>query len=113
MRPMSTLYLWLNISLSILLTFSLLGGIVFALRTASRVVKLSQMESDFVSNVSHEPRTPSASIRVFGEFLRVGRVRRESKIRIVKAHGGSVSVASKVGAGSRFEIVLPQIPEPA
>jgi signal transduction histidine kinase len=30
---------------------------------------------------------------------------------IVKAHGGSVSVVSDVGAGSRFEIVLPQDPE--
>jgi two-component system OmpR family sensor kinase len=30
---------------------------------------------------------------------------------IVKAHGGSVSVVSDVGAGSRLEIVLPQDPE--
>jgi signal transduction histidine kinase len=59
----------------------LLGGIVLALRTASREIKLSSMKSDFVSNVSHELRTPLASIRVFGEFLRLGRVRRELKVR--------------------------------
>ena len=38
-------------------------------------MKLSQMKNEFVSNVSHELRTPLASIRVFGEFLRLGRVR--------------------------------------
>jgi signal transduction histidine kinase len=71
----------INMTLSALLTFALLGGIVMALRTASREVKLSTMKSDFVSNVSHELRTPLASIRVFGEFLRLGRVRDEEKTR--------------------------------
>src|SRR5204862_2095096 len=59
----------------------LLGGIVRTLRTASRAMRLSQMKSDFVSNVSHELRTPLASIRVFGEFLKMGRVRDGEKIR--------------------------------
>jgi signal transduction histidine kinase len=71
----------INISLSVLVAFFLLAGIVLALRTASREMKLSDMKSDFVSNVSHELRTPLASIRVFGEFLRLGRVRQEDKIR--------------------------------
>jgi signal transduction histidine kinase len=71
----------LNISMSVLLAVVLLGGIVLALRTASREIHLSQMKSDFVSNVSHELRTPLASIRVFGEFLRLGRVRQPEKIR--------------------------------
>jgi signal transduction histidine kinase len=71
----------LNVSLSLVLGVVLLGGIIIALRTASREIKLSQMKSDFVSNVSHELRTPLASIRVFGEFLRLGRVRQEGKIR--------------------------------
>ena len=71
----------LNMSLSALLAIVLLGGVVLALRTASRELRLSQMKSDFVSNVSHELRTPIASIRVFGEFLRLGRVRQEEKIR--------------------------------
>jgi signal transduction histidine kinase len=63
-----------NIGLSALLATVLLGGVVLALRSASRAVKLSAMKSDFVSNVSHELRTPLASIRVFGELLRLGRV---------------------------------------
>src|SRR5215475_6707861 len=48
---------------------------------ASRAMKLSQMKADFVSNVSHELRTPLASIRVFGEFLKLGRVRQTDKIQ--------------------------------
>jgi signal transduction histidine kinase len=71
----------LNMSLSVLLAVVLLGGIALALRTASRQIYLSQMKSDFVSNVSHELRTPLASIRVFGEFLRLGRVGDREKTR--------------------------------
>jgi len=71
----------LNVTLSVLLAAALLGGIVFALRVASREIHLSQMKADFVSNVSHELRTPLSSIRVFGEFLGLGRVRNTGKIR--------------------------------
>ncbi|HEV8376638.1 MAG TPA: HAMP domain-containing sensor histidine kinase, partial [Candidatus Polarisedimenticolia bacterium] len=70
-----------NLSLSILLALALLGGIAFAFRSADRAMKLSEMKSDFVSNVSHELRTPLASIRVFAEFLRLGRVRSSEKVQ--------------------------------
>ena len=62
-----------NMGLSAALSAVLLAGLALALRTASREMKLSQMKNEFVSNVSHELRTPLASIRVFGEFLRLGR----------------------------------------
>ena len=71
----------MNVSLSILMTLVLLAGIVLALRTAARAMQLSRMQSDFVSNVSHELRTPLASIRVFGEFLHLGRVTDLAKVR--------------------------------
>ncbi|PYT04486.1 MAG: sensor histidine kinase, partial [Acidobacteria bacterium] len=44
------------------------------------------MKADFVSNVSHELRTPLASIRVFGEFMKLGRVTDRSKIREYGEH---------------------------
>ncbi|MEP7271494.1 MAG: ATP-binding protein [Acidobacteriota bacterium] len=72
-------YFLVNFSLSILASLLLLGGAVLALRTASRALRLSQMKADFVSNVSHELRTPLASIRVFGEFLKLGRVKDPEK----------------------------------
>ena len=71
----------LNLTLSILIALMLLGGILLALRTASREMRLSQMKSEFVSNVSHELRTPLSSIRVFAEFLRLGRVSAPEKVR--------------------------------
>ncbi len=71
----------LNMSLSALVSIILLGGVIMALRMVSREMKLSQMKGDFVSNVSHELRTPLASIRVFSEFLRLGRVQDPDKIR--------------------------------
>jgi signal transduction histidine kinase len=59
----------------------LFGAIGLAIQAASRQLKLSQMKSDFVSNVSHELRTPLASIRVFGEYMRLGRVVTDQKVR--------------------------------
>ncbi|HST20930.1 MAG TPA: histidine kinase dimerization/phospho-acceptor domain-containing protein, partial [Blastocatellia bacterium] len=71
----------INISLWSVMTLFLIGAVVMTLRTASRSMKLSEMKSDFVSNVSHELRTPLASIRVFGEFFKLGRVKEPEKMR--------------------------------
>jgi signal transduction histidine kinase len=59
----------------------LLLAIGLAMQAAWRQERLSQMKSDFVSNVSHELRTPLASIRVFGEYMRLGRVTNPEKVR--------------------------------
>jgi signal transduction histidine kinase len=75
-----------SLGLSLLMTTVLIGGIILALRTASREMRLSQMKADFVSNVSHELRTPLASIRVFGEFMKLGRVRDQNKIQEYGEH---------------------------
>lgn len=71
----------LALSLSILLTGLLVAALALALRTAAREMRLSQMKSDFVSNVSHELRTPLSSIRVFGEFFRLGWIEDAQKVR--------------------------------
>jgi len=61
--------------------FVLLGSIGLAVGAVARQSRLSHMKSDFVSNVSHELRTPLSSIRVFGEYMRLGRVEKPEKIR--------------------------------
>jgi signal transduction histidine kinase len=61
--------------------FVLLGAIGLAGGAVARQARLSQMKSDFVSNVSHELRTPLSSIRVFGEYMRLGRVTKPEKIQ--------------------------------
>ncbi len=63
------------------MTVVIFGAVILALQAAFRQMRLSQMKSDFVSNVSHELRTPLASIRVFGEYMRLGRVEKHEKIR--------------------------------
>ena len=70
-----------NLLLCGLATVSILGCVGLALYSASKLMRVSQMKSEFVSNVSHELRTPLASIRVFGEFLKLGRVRDAGKMR--------------------------------
>jgi signal transduction histidine kinase len=59
----------------------LLGAIGLAIGAVARQMRLSQMKSEFVSNVSHELRTPLSSIRVFGEYMRLGRVTQPEKVR--------------------------------
>ncbi|NKB87222.1 MAG: hypothetical protein GKS06_03245 [Acidobacteria bacterium] len=51
---------------------AVVGGLTLATRTMSRQVVLAQTRSDFVSNVSHELKTPLALIRMFAENLRAG-----------------------------------------
>lgn len=51
---------------------AVVGGLVLATRTMSREVALARTRSDFVSNVSHELKTPLALIRMFAENLRAG-----------------------------------------
>jgi signal transduction histidine kinase len=75
-----------TLTLSLLMTGVLVAGIAFSLRTAAREMRLSQMKADFVSNVSHELRTPLASIRVFGEFMKLGRVSEPGKIQEYGEH---------------------------
>ncbi len=70
----------------------LFGAIGLAIQSAARQMKLSQMKSDFVSNVSHELRTPLASIRVFGEYMRLGRVASDEKVR---EYGGYIEAESR------------------
>jgi len=63
---------------SITLGFLSLGmilGIVLAFRDITRERALSLLRSEFVSNVTHELKTPLTAIRMFAETLRLGRTR--------------------------------------
>ncbi len=60
-----TVWLWL---IALMLLSILVGGYIFILRTR-RQAYLSRAQTTFVSNVTHELRTPLASIRMFTELL--------------------------------------------
>ena len=55
-------------------------GVIITLRGTARELELSQLKSDFVSNVSHELKTPLALIRMFAETLELGRVTNPAKL---------------------------------
>jgi signal transduction histidine kinase len=59
----------------------LILGLVVALRATRREIKLVEAKETFVSNVSHELKTPLALIRLFAETLEMGRVKNEEEMR--------------------------------
>jgi len=63
--------------LMVALVVVLAAGVIFTVRASAREAELARMKSDFVSNVSHELKTPLALIRMFGETLESGLVENE------------------------------------
>jgi len=57
----------------------LLAGIVMIVRAAGRELNLAEAKQTFVSNVSHELKTPLALIRLFAETLELGRAKTAGK----------------------------------
>jgi signal transduction histidine kinase len=57
------------------------SGIVMTLRAATHEAETVQLRSDFISNVSHELKTPLSLIRLFGETLESGQLTDEGKRR--------------------------------
>jgi two-component system phosphate regulon sensor histidine kinase PhoR len=70
-----------NVALMIFIDAILFLGIWLIYRNVRKQVELSQLKSDFVSNVSHEIRTPLALISMYIETLDMGRVSKQEKIK--------------------------------
>jgi two-component system phosphate regulon sensor histidine kinase PhoR len=51
------------------------GGFLVMLFTVRRERRVSELKSEFISNVSHELKTPLSIISMFGELLAMGRTR--------------------------------------
>jgi signal transduction histidine kinase len=74
------------------MTIGILASIIFAFKAASREIRLSQMKSDFIANISHELKTPLTSIRTFGELLQAGWI---SDPQQVRESGASIESESR------------------
>ncbi len=74
-------YFWRSLLLSLLVIVLLIAGVAMIARVISHEVQLAEAKSAFVSNVSHELKTPLALIRLFAETLELGRVKSPEKAR--------------------------------
>ena len=64
---------------TLLVLVFLLCGMALTIRATDREARLAQAKSNFVSNVSHELKTPLSLISLFSEILELGRVNNEEK----------------------------------
>jgi signal transduction histidine kinase len=64
---------------TLLVLVFLLGGMALTIRATDREARLAQAKSNFVSNVSHELKTPLSLLSLFSEILELGRVNSEEK----------------------------------
>ena len=86
----------------------LLAGAWLLYRSFRRELQLADMKTDFVSNVSHELKTPLALIRMYAETLEMGRVpddvrRREYLGIIVKESERLTQLINNILTFSRIE----------
>jgi signal transduction histidine kinase len=93
-RSAATLKLTLASIVLTLMVAILLGGWLMA-ADARRQMRLAQQKTDFVSNVSHELKTPLTSIRMFADMLAEGRVtereRQSNYLRIISAESARLT----------------------
>lgn len=68
-----------NLILIIVADIIFLTGGFLIFRNLRKEMKLTQIKSDFISNVSHEIRTPLALISMYAETLEMDRVKNEEK----------------------------------
>ncbi len=68
-----------NLILILVLSVLLIGAGIIVFLNIKKEIELSQLKADFVSNVSHEIKTPLALISMFAETLEKGRVKTEEK----------------------------------
>ena len=64
---------------TLLVLIFLLLGIALTIRATDREARLAQAKSNFVSNVSHELKTPLSLLSLFSEILELGRVNSDEK----------------------------------
>lgn len=86
---------WHSVGVTLLVLVVLLCGIALTIRATDREARLAQAKSNFVSNVSHELKTPLSLISLFSEILELGRVSSEEKkaeyYRIIRHESGRLN----------------------
>ncbi|NCG19174.1 MAG: sensor histidine kinase [Rhodobacterales bacterium] len=71
---------WVSPILLVILVGLVMTGAGITLRSAAREIRLSRLQTDFVSSISHELRTPLTSIRMFVETLQSARLQDPERV---------------------------------
>jgi two-component system phosphate regulon sensor histidine kinase PhoR len=66
-------------TLVILMVATILVGLSFLIYAIIKEQRANQLKSDFISNVSHELKTPLSLIRMFGELIALGKLKSPEK----------------------------------
>ena len=69
---------WIYGIATALLLLALFLGVALIIRDITREKQIARLQSDFISNVTHELKTPLTSIYMFAESLKLKRVKKES-----------------------------------
>ena len=69
---------WIYGISTILLLVAMVLGVVLIVRDIAREKRLAQLQSDFISNVTHELKTPLTSISMFTESILLKRMKKDS-----------------------------------
>lgn len=69
---------WIYGISTVLLLVAMVLGVVLIVRDIAREKRLAQLQSDFISNVTHELKTPLTSISMFAESMLLKRVKKDS-----------------------------------
>ena len=69
---------WIYGIASLLLLLAMMLGVALILRDISREKRLARLRADFISNVTHELKTPLTSIRMYAESILMGRIKSAS-----------------------------------
>jgi signal transduction histidine kinase len=85
---------WIYGIAMILLIGGMILGVMLILRDISREEHLARLRSDFVSNVTHELKTPLTSVQLFTESIMMDRIKSEADrkeyLRIILKETGSL-----------------------
>jgi signal transduction histidine kinase len=93
-KSANTLRLTVSLIVLLLVVAIVAGGSLIA-SDVRRQMRLAQQKTDFVSNVSHELKTPLTSIRMFADLLAEGRVaepeRQSTYLKIISAESARLT----------------------
>ena len=91
LRPVPQPKSWLGIILGTLGFVGLLGGMILFFVRLLQEMKLNQLQSEFIAAVSHELKTPIATLELSSSLIREAELTEEEKKKLWASHDAELS----------------------